>query len=363
MDDERAAYLALAMTPGIGPARLQTLIDACGSPLGVHSAPFALLCALPGFSRAAATAIGQTSPAAGRALLRHAAELGAAVLTSADGDYPDVLRPIPDPPPVLFALGRLDLLRAPAVAIVGSRNRSAYGVVACRLVAEGAARAGITVVSGMARGIDALAHEAALEAGGGTIGVLGNGLGVVYPAANRALYQRVAVEGLLLSEFPPGERPHRGSFPRRNRIISGLARATVVVEAAAGSGALITAGAALEQGREVLAVPGPITSPTSEGTNRLVRDGAAPLLELADLLVHYPEAGVPCSAPRGPRPLPPSLLPAQRELADLLSEQPTHVDEITDRVGRPVGETLALLSALELAGVAEQRPGRFFLRV
>ncbi len=159
-----------------------------------------------------------------------------------------------------------------------------------RALAWGAASAGLAVVSGMARGLDAVAHTAALDSGGATIGVLGNGLGVIYPTANRVLYQRVAANGLLLTEFPPGERPTAGSFPRRNRLISGLARVTVVVEAAEGSGALITAGTALDQGREVMAVPGNITSPSSVGANRLIRDGAEPLLSSDDLLAHYPEA-------------------------------------------------------------------------
>ena len=156
-------------------------------------------------------------------------------------------------------------------------------------LAGAVAQAGVVIVSGMARGLDAVAHTAALDAGGATIGVLGNGLGVIYPAANRALYERVASDGLLVTEFPPGERPNVGSFPRRNRLISGLSRVTVVVEAAVGSGALITAGAALDQGREVMAVPGNITSPLSAGSNRLIRDGAAPVLEPADLLQHFPE--------------------------------------------------------------------------
>ena len=154
------------------------------------------------------------------------------------------------------------------------------------MIAESAAGAGIVVVSGMARGLDAIAHQAALDAGGATIGVLGNGLGVIYPAANRELYAGVGQHGLLLTEFPPGERPGVGAFPRRNRLISGLARVTVVIEAAQGSGTLITVGTALAQGRDVMAVPGNITSATSVGTNRLIQDGAEPLIELADLLRH-----------------------------------------------------------------------------
>jgi DNA processing protein len=212
-----------------------------------------------------------------------------------------------------------------------------------------------------------VAHTAALDVGGGTIGVLGTGIGVVYPAANRALYERVAERGLLLTEFPPGERPHAGSFPRRNRLISGLARVTIVVEAAIGSGALITAGTALDQGREVLAVPGPITSAVSSGCNRLLRDGATPYLEPVDLLQYYPEAMLtpddPAEPASAPAALPDTLSPVERRVAELLGSEPVHLDHLIERAGRPVGELLAVLCALELQGLVEQRPGRLFCRV
>ena len=293
MDRERVAYVALALTPGIGPARLRALVAACGSACAVLSAPSGFLRQVAGISVAARGAIEARSLDDGARALAELERLGGRALLPDDDDFPAPLRGIPEPPVLLFALGDLSLAVRPLVAIVGSRDHSAYGAAACRLIATVAARFGIVVVSGMARGLDAVAHRAALEAGGTTIGVLGNGLGVVYPAANRALYDAVAGRGLLLTEFPPGERPHAGSFPQRNRLISGLARVTVVVEAAAGSGALITAEAALEQGREVLAVPGPMTSRTSVGANRLIRDGATPLLEPADLFHHYPELAGP----------------------------------------------------------------------
>jgi DNA processing protein len=364
MDDQRLAYLALVQVPGMGAARLQTLLDACHTPLGAHSAPVAFLSALPGISRACATEIKRTSLAAGRRLAELVERSGARVLIPEDAEFPPALRLIPEPPPVLFALGDTALLSRPAVAVVGSRDHSAYGQAVARSIAALAGRAGIAVVSGMARGLDAVAHAAALDAGGTTVGVLGNGLGIIYPSANRTLYERVAARGLLLTEFPPGERPHAGSFPRRNRLISGLARVTVVVEAAVGSGALITAGTALEQSREVLAVPGPITSPVSAGCNRLIRDGATPYLEPLDLLQHFPEAVPPDDAPESDtRPLPDVLTPAEREVAAHLVEEPAHLDALVERAGRPVGELLALLCTLELHGVAEQLPGRRFRRV
>jgi len=356
----------LTQVPGIGPSRLAALLTAFSTARRAYSASVESLYALPGFSPALVTALKTTSLNSGRKILEHAKKAGVDIVIPADPSYPELLRNIPDPPPILFSVGKLDLLSLPAVAIVGSRDHSAYGAAVCRQVAAAAARTGIVVVSGMARGLDAVAHAAALDAGGTTIGVLGNGHGVIYPAANRALYERVAREGLMLSEFPPGERPTAGSFPRRNRLISGLCRVTVVVEAAVGSGALITANAALEQGREVMAVPGNISSPLSVGVNRLIRDGAEPLLEILDLLRHYPEFELGEQSP-GPLPqvrqLPENLSAEERELASLLGAEPIHPDQLAERCRRPVGEILGMLSGLEIAGVVEQGPGRVFHRL
>ena len=367
MDQERAAYVALALTPGIGPSRLRAILHVCHTASGAFSAPFELLRSIPGLGAAGATAIRSGSVAAGARVLAEVERLGARTLIADDAGYPALLRHIPEPPPVLFAQGNLALLTRPAVAIVGSRDHTPYGGEVARALAWGAASAAVVVVSGMARGLDAVAHEAALEAGGGTVGVLGNGLGVIYPTANRALYQRVAERGLLLTEFPPGERPTAGSFPRRNRLISGLARVTVVVEAAEGSGALITAGTALDQGREVMAVPGNITSRASVGVNRLIRDGAAPLLSCDDLLEHYPEATLQPggSAPRPPvaRPLPDHLDPSDRAIAELLGAELVPLDDLVARSARPPREVLAALGALEIAGVVAQEPGRRFRRL
>lgn len=366
MDDERIAYLALTQVPGMGPARLHTLLSTFHTALGAHSAPIAVLSTLPGFSRAVATALKATPLDTGRTTAEHAARLGAEVLVPSDAAYPPLLRNIPDPPPVLFTLGNAELLQRPAAAIVGSRDHSAYGAAVCRTLAGTAAEAGVVIVSGMARGLDAVAHTAALDAGGTTIGVLGNGLGVVYPAANRTLYERVGRDGLLVSEFPPGERPGVGSFPRRNRLISGLSRVTVVVEAAIGSGALITAGTALDQGREVMAVPGNITTLVAAGSNRLIRDGAAPVLEAADLLQHFPEfAAAPVRAAQQPvsRPLPEVLSAEEREFAGFFGPDAVHPDELAIKSRRQIGEVLGLISGLEIAGVIEQCPGRLFRRL
>jgi len=366
-ESDRAAYVALALTPGIGSTRLATLLQAFTTAHGALAAPLAFLGAIPGVSKACATAIKSTSVRAGERLLDEVAKLGGHCLVAGELGFPAALLEIPEPPTLLFALGDLRLLQRPAVAIVGSRDHSAYGAEACRMVAGTAASAGLVVVSGMARGLDAVAHLAALDAGGGTIGLLGNGLGVVYPAANRALYERVLADGLLLTEFPPGDRPHIGNFPRRNRLISGLARVTVVVEAAEGSGTLITVASALDQGREVMVVPGPITSRTSVGTNRLLRDGAAPYLEPADLGAHYPEAhalaasgSVLPARPALPHGL--ALSEEERRVALTLGPSARQLDSLVEEVGLPVDQVLAALCALELHGLVHQEPGRRFAR-
>jgi DNA processing protein len=366
MDRERAAWVALALTPGIGASRLHALIEACHTPLGAISAPFEFLRTIPGLTVAAATALAGTTVAQGQAAIERAERLGGRVLISDDPGYPGVFRVIAEPPPVLFLLGRAELLGCPTLAIVGSRDHTPYGAEVARMVAWQAAAAGVVVASGMARGLDAVAHTAALDAGGGSVGVLGNGLGVIYPSANRRLYERMAADGLLLTEFAPGEKPHAGSFPRRNRLISALARVTVVVEAALGSGALITADSALEQGREVMAVPGPITSPQSAGTNRLLRDGATPLLEATDVLGYYPDVTPPARAavlPAAVTPLPDTLPDAEYAVATLLGAEVASVDELHVRSGRGAGEVLSALSSLELLGLVERQAGGRYRRV
>ncbi|HEV8196051.1 MAG TPA: DNA-processing protein DprA [Gemmatimonadales bacterium] len=357
-DREREAYVTLALVPGIGAVRLKALLDRFDTPSGALSAPLELLRSVSGMNRAAATAVTLAHRASGRRAIAALEEIGGHLLLPADPGFPPQLLDIPDPPTCLFAQGNLHALELPAVAVVGSRDHSPYGAEVCRGVARAAAQSGLAVVSGMARGLDAVAHAGALEATGLTVGVLGNGLGVIYPSANRELYQRVADRGLLLSEFPPGERPNAGSFPRRNRLISGLARVTVVVEAAISSGALQTVGCALEQGRDVMAVPGPITSPVSAGTNRLIRDGAAPLLELADLLTHYPEAARAITPSASAEPG--ALAPVEGRIVNALWAGPRRVEELVEATGAPVWAALDALSVLELGGRIRQEAGGLY---
>ena len=366
--DEVAAYLALAQIPGIGSARLRTLVAAFETAAAALRAPHGAIAALPGFSRAAASAIRASSVGSGQEILAQVDRHGATVLLPDDPAFPPLLREIPEPPALLYARGDVRLLRRAAAGIVGSRNHSAYGADAARLLAAGVVRARVVVVSGMARGVDAIAHTAALDTGGTSIGVLGNGFGVVYPAANRALYERMAATGCLITELPPGERPHAGAFPRRNRLISGLAGVTVVVEAAPGSGALITADCALDQGRTVLAVPGPITSPTSLGCNRLIQQGAKPALSAGDILEELGLPGMVDAATEPPvtdeapaeRPLPPDLSELQRSLWETLRTEPKHVDALVATAGTDTSAVLTALTELEMRGVVQQQPGMVF---
>jgi len=350
------AYVALALVPGIGRARMDALLAACGTAEQVLTAGFEDLRHVPGMTAAAATAVRAADRAAAERLVRRAAALGGAALAPDDPRFPRALLHIPDPPILLFAAGRLELTDRPAVAIVGSRTHTRAGGDTCRYLAGGCARAGLVVVSGMARGIDALAHGAALDAGGGSIGVLGNGFGVIYPSANRPLYDRMARDGLLVTEFPPGERPTAGSFQRRNRLISGLARATLVVEAREKSGALITVDAALAQGKDVLAVPGGITSPCSVGCNRLIQSGAKLVMGLRDVLEEY---GTELPEPPGVQAIE-GLSPVDRDALAALRDEPRHVDDMAATLGRSPAETLAVLTALELRGLIVSLPGKRF---
>ncbi len=364
-DAEVVATLALSLVPGIGSQRLRTLIATFGSAQAALAAPQSKLAALYGIGPTAATAIKEARADDGLRVLDSLTQLGARVLLAGDPDFPASLAEIPDPPAVLYAWGDITLLTRPCVAFVGSRDHTTYGAEAARVLAAAVAPRAV-VVSGMARGIDGIAHAAALDAGGGSIGVLGNGFGVIYPAANRALYERMVAHGCLITEHPPGERPHAGSFSRRNRLISGLARAVVVVEAAVGSGALVTANLGLEQSREILAVPGPITSRTSVGCNKLIQQGAKAVLCVADILEEIGvsstglrEIGVALSTP-APRVPPVDLSGLQLTLWSRMTTEPQHVDALVASAHTRPAEVLGALTELELRGLVRQGPGMIF---
>lgn len=281
------------------------------------------------------------------------------VTTLVDPDYPPLLRRTADPPARLFTLGDRALLGTPAVAVVGSRRASPYGVNVASRIARELASAGITVVSGLASGIDAAAHLAALDAGGPTIAVLGTGIDIAYPRGNRTLQQRIAAHGLLLSEFDDGTTPRPQNFPVRNRIIAGIALGVVVIEAGERSGSLITARLASEEGREVFAVPGSVFSPATKGTHRLIQDGAKLLHDLDDLYDELPELRPSRQGSSAPKP------PAEPALAALWSRIPSdeaiHPDSLVD-ADTPLPRLLELLLALEIAGLVRRVGGGRYVR-
>lgn len=315
---------------GIGPARHRALIAEHGSPVAALRA-----CAVRNDDRAGA-----------REQLRAARARGLRFLHSAGSDYPPALLDLPDPPATLWSAGDLATLRGPIVSIVGTRRCSAYGERTTRDLAAALARAGVGVVSGMARGIDAVAHLAALEAGGRTVAVLGTGADVPYPPAHAALHARIAAEGLVLSEMPPGHRGGPGAFPRRNRIIAALAPVTVVVEAGRRSGALITATHALDLGRTVAAVPGPIDAPQSAGSNELLRDGAVVIASIEDALALV-------GATRPPRGAPPIDDPDASVVWSALAAGPLDMDALCAHSRLPAARCMAAVTQLELEGRVE----------
>ncbi|MCX6559662.1 MAG: DNA-processing protein DprA [Candidatus Aminicenantes bacterium] len=290
---------------------------------------------------------------------------GYSLLTFGDDDYPVALREIYDPPSALYCAGHAEALRGPAVAVVGARHPSAYGKSMAERLAEDLARRGLVVVSGMARGIDTLAHTGALR-GGRTVAVLGSGLGQIYPPENRRLFERIIEGGgAVVTEFPLGGEPLGFHFPLRNRIISGLSLGLVVVEATRKSGSLISAAMALEQGREVMAVPGPATSELSGGTNGLIRIGARLVESWRDVAEELPGPVRDFVFARSPDepPLLPSLTAAEEAvLAGLGPDRETTVDETAERTGMTIPELLAALLGLEIKGLAVQGPGKTYRR-
>jgi len=308
----------------------------------------------------------------GRAFANEIARLqttGSRVLTLGDGDYPEALRWIPEPPPVLYIRGTLRHEDSLAVAVVGSRRPSPYGQLAAQRLSAELAQYGLTVVSGLARGIDSLAHRGALQAGGRTIAVLGSGINVVYPPEHRRLYDAISAQGAVVSEFPCDTKPDRWNFPRRNRIISGLALGTLVVEASDHSGSLHTARHALEQGREVFAVPGRIDVPSSRGTNDLIKRGAKLVAGMDDILEELPAAVRLAVGQRGPTsevtgapPCLPDLTTAEAQVLALVAPEETHIEAVIHASQLPAQVVASILVSLELRGLVRQFPGKFFVR-
>ena len=369
-DVRRRAWVALAATPGLTPRGCALLLAHYHTPETVLTASAKELGSAPGISEATAAllASGESAKRAER-LLRDSERLDVSVLTPDDAAYPARLRELPDPPPALWRRGSGDIPAA-AIAVVGSRRPSSYGRTMAERFGRELAQAGVTVVSGLARGIDAAAHRAVLETGGGTIAVLGCGLDRVYPQEHRSLQEAIGRDGALVTEFPLGAPPLAQHFPRRNRLISGLTLGVVVVEAGERSGSLITARLALEQGREVFAVPGNLGVGGSVGTNRLIKAGATLVERVEDILEAVASQLDPASL-RPPRPSsvapsstadPASLTTDERAVVAYVTDEPRHMDELASRLGRPVQQVAALLVSLEIKGVVRQLPGQLYRR-
>jgi DNA processing protein len=362
-------WLALTLAPGVGPRRIAQLIERFGSAAGVRAAGRGAL-ADAGLSNAAITAIGAPDRSRVEAAFAWAAHDGANLLTPDMPGYPKRLRELAAPPPLLFVRGETALLNEPQIAIVGSRNPTAGGTETARDFAAYLAGLGLVITSGLALGIDAAAHEGALGAGR-TIAVLGTGPDRVYPAAHRELARRIASGGALVSEFLPGTGPHASHFPQRNRIISGLSLGSLVVEAALGSGSLITARLASEQGREVFAVPGSIHNPLARGCHALIRQGAK-LVDSANQILEEvgPQLGEYLSDPSddSPEMAQPSQQGADldadhRRLLDCMGYDPLAPDDLIARTGLPAFEIASMLLLLELQGHVLSHPGgRYSLR-
>jgi DNA processing protein len=358
-DPGLASWLQLSLTPGLGAATLRELLKQFGLPEKVLAAPRAQLKA---FATPQALAALDSEPVA-RAVERALAWLeqpGCAIVTLADAAYPRLLLEIADPPPLLYCRGRTELLNRPALAVVGSRNATAQGAGNAERFARSFSAAGLAIVSGLAQGIDAAAHRGGLAGQGSTIAVLGTGVDVVYPQANAALAADIAERGLLVSEYALGTKALGHNFPRRNRLISGLAQGCLVVEAALASGSLITARAAAEQGREVFALPGSIHSPLSKGCHALIKSGAKLAESAEDVLSElaaFRRTGFASTRAA------PATAGAADPLLECMGFDPVDVDSLCARAGMPAERVSAELLRLELDGRVAALPGGLYQRV
>lgn len=360
---EQRALIALSLTPGVGPGRIRALVQAMGSAHAARRAPERRLAAVPGIGPATARAIATfNDERAVESQIRAAERIGAAFVSADDPRFPAALREIYDPPAFLWLRGTLERADDRAVAIVGTRRASTYGKDAAYRFGQLLAERGFTVVSGLAYGIDAAAHAGALDAGGRTIGVLGSGVDRIYPAKNARLASRMIESGALLSEYPMGAAPDAPNFPRRNRVVSGLSRGVLVAEAFEEGGALITARMALEQNREVFALPAAYDSTSGAGTNRLIQRGEAKLvLTVDDLLEELGEAPVGASVAT-PEPDLSDLNSVERRLYDALTPEPIHIDALCSRADLDASSALVYLLSLEFRGLVRQLAGKQFLR-
>ncbi len=354
MDAELASWLALNQIPGLGNEGLRRLLKAFGTPAQVFSTPAHALQQVVQPVIAAIITQGWDEVTLAP-ITSWLADPNNHIVTLADPDYPQALLNISDPPLLLYVKGRLELLNLPALAVVGSRNATPQGLSNAEAFAQAASAAGLCIISGMAHGIDAAAHRGGLRECGSSIGIIGTGLDKVYPAANRQLAHQLAQEGALVSEFSLGTPPQAANFPRRNRLISGLSLGCLVVEASLQSGSLITARMALEQGRDVFAIPGSIHAPQTKGCHHLIKQGAK-LVECAQDILE--ELGCFSASTT----VQPSVL-EEHPLLTHLGFDPVDMDSLSQRSGLTIGALSAILLQLELNGDIATLPGGLYQRI
>ncbi|MFQ5708352.1 MAG: DNA-processing protein DprA [bacterium] len=361
---EQEAIIRLNAVPGIGSSRIRALIGKFRSAVQIFQASIGELCQVDGIDKKTAESIRQsTARDYARQQIQRMNRCGARLLTFWDRDYPEPLKQIYDPPALLFVRGRLTPADNYSIAIVGTRQPSHYGKLVTERFATELASRGVTIVSGLAYGVDTLAHHCALQANARTLAVLGSGVDVIYPGTNRKLSEQIVRQGALISEFPLGSEPERNNFPRRNRIICGLSLGTLVIEAGERSGALITASMALDQNREVFAVPGNIDNPKSFGTNALIKQGAKVVTCVEDVLEELgPQLSFGFPHDKKQRLDLSGLDTNERTVLEQLSNEPQHIDAIAQSLGRPTSEVLAILLSLELKNIVKQLSGKMFVR-
>jgi DNA processing protein len=358
-----APWLALGRIRGVGGVSFKKITARFADPAAVFRASAAELAEIEGLHRELIHSIANFNDWAEiDKEIQRARAAGIKMIPFSDAAYPGSLRAIADPPPLLYVKGELRDNDSKAIAIVGSRSASDYGRRIARDLARGLASFGFTVVSGMARGIDGMAHESALQAGGRTLAVLGSGVDRAYPPEHEMLYRRISESGAVISELPMGARPIAFNFPARNRLISGLSLGVVVVEATEKSGSLITASLAAEQGREVFAVPGEAGASRSRGSHRLIRQGAKLVESVEDIIEEIaPQLSRNGdAAPASARSLPENSGPAARQIFALLKETSLQVDQVIEQSGLPAPQVLQVLLDLELQGFVCQTPGKIY---
>ena len=364
MDNIRL-WFKLKSVPGIGNLLGKRLIDRFNSPQNVFQASDEEILQVEGVTGRHVAAIKTHKlPQWVEAELDLVDRKGYQIVTLTDSNYPQLLLQIPDPPPLLYVSGRLDS-SAVNIAIVGSRHATAYGITTTKALSTSLAALGISIVSGMAHGIDTAAHQGALAAGGKTIAVLGSGLEQIYPASNKPLFQRISEQGAVVSEFSLSTKPEGHNFPIRNRIISGMSLGTVVVEATKKSGSLITARLAAEQNREVFAVPGSIQSFKSVGAHTLIKQGAKLVENAQDIieelspLIRFKESAVK-DHPKSDKNNPILLTADELQVYEALGPYPVHIDDLARNLSLAPGQLSSILLKLELNGLVQQTPGKFF---